>query len=93
MDSAKSLLPSYEWQSEKHGKGPRHYHAAIGEHHLEIYPLRKRDQDQNKTSLEFYFDLASVEALTPEMGPQNGTVKLLKDPEGRTFIVGLPQEK
>ena len=80
------MLTSYEWVKEKHGTGPEHFHGSVGVHEVEIYPLRKKQTD-TKMSLEFYFDIISMDSLIPELKSKSHCC--LQDPEGRTFIAGI----
>ena len=86
LNQATSMLTSYEWVKEKHGTGPEHFHGSVGVHEVEIYPLKKK-QNNTKMSLEFYFDIVSMDlTIHPEFKAK--AIVVLQDPEGRTCIVG-----
>ena len=89
LNQARSLFTDrYKWIREKHGLGPMHFHTNVGVHQVEIYPIGKQ-QTKKQMSLDFYFDISSMEVIPPELQTEDRTYWSLQDPEGRSFIVGL----
>eukprot|EP00095_Tigriopus_kingsejongensis_P003274 maker-scaffold675_size187964-snap-gene-0.34 protein:Tk03274 transcript:maker-scaffold675_size187964-snap-gene-0.34-mRNA-1 annotation:"guanosine polyphosphate pyrophosphohydrolase" len=92
IDLTQSRFSRCEWVREKHGAGPEHFHSCLGVHQIEIYPLRRGQGYPETMNLEFYFEIPTMAVLGPEKLIEGRRIWTLSDPDGRTFVAGLPQK-
>lgn len=98
-DRMQSALPFYrclgfEFTEERHGEGPLHYSASLGEAVMEIYPLPEGQPVDSTTRLGFKVNnlqeaVERVEAtdgqlVKPPCETAWGLMALVKDSDGRT---------
>ncbi|MGZ6005727.1 MAG: VOC family protein [Candidatus Saccharimonadales bacterium] len=80
------------FDEEKHGNGPIHYSAQLGQLVLELYPLGKRNPT---TDTRLGFLVSSVDECLNQLEPDSivepaedtgrGRLAIVKDPDGHTI--------